>query len=92
MTVLSDTQKTQFWENGFLTVEDAITPVQLAAMRADFAGQQTFLSDPADEDIVHDVLVFNSNIAVQDEEIVFGSTTLDINTQFGPQSDIFNFD
>ncbi len=37
MTSLSDAQKAQFWDHGFLTVEDAVSPAQLAAMRRDFA-------------------------------------------------------
>ncbi len=38
MGVLSQDQKDQFWRDGVLTVADAVTPEQLAAIRADFAG------------------------------------------------------
>jgi ectoine hydroxylase-related dioxygenase (phytanoyl-CoA dioxygenase family) len=37
MTTLSQAQIDSFWENGFLMVEDAVTPELLQAMRDDFA-------------------------------------------------------
>lgn len=35
MTVLSQAQKDAFWRDGFLVVESAVTPAQLAALRAE---------------------------------------------------------
>ena len=36
MTALSQEQKDAFWRDGVLVVEDAVTPEQLAALRAEF--------------------------------------------------------
>ena len=38
MAILSESQKAAFWRDGVLTVEDALTPAQLAGLEADFAG------------------------------------------------------
>lgn len=38
MTVLSQAQKDAFWRDGFLVVEDAVTPAQLTALRAEITG------------------------------------------------------
>ncbi len=37
MTVLSDTDRQTFWEQGWILLEDAVSPEQLAALRADMA-------------------------------------------------------
>lgn len=38
MAILSETQKAAFWRDGVLTVENAVTPAQLAALQAEFSG------------------------------------------------------
>ncbi len=38
MGALTDAQKSFFWENGYLVVEDAVRPELLARLREDFAG------------------------------------------------------
>ena len=37
MAILSETQKAAFWRDGVLTVENAVTPDQLAALQAEFS-------------------------------------------------------
>jgi len=38
MVLLSQEQKDAFWRDGVLVVEDAVSPGELAALRAEFAG------------------------------------------------------
>ena len=38
MTVLTQEQRDAFWRDGYLMVEDAVTPAQLAALKAEIAG------------------------------------------------------
>lgn len=37
LTTLTEEQRSFFWDNGYLVVENAVTPEQLAALRGDFA-------------------------------------------------------
>lgn len=38
MPLLSQSQKDQFWNDGFIVLEDAVTPAELEALRSTFAG------------------------------------------------------
>ena len=38
MTVLTQEQRDAFWRDGYLMVEDAVTPAQLAALNGEIAG------------------------------------------------------
>ena len=38
MTMLTEAQRASFWENGYLVVENAVSPEQLEALRTDFQG------------------------------------------------------
>ena len=36
LAVLTEEQRSSFWENGYLVIEDAVSSEQLEAMRRDF--------------------------------------------------------
>lgn len=47
MATLTQTQKDQFWRDGFLVVDDAVTPTQLTSLRQTFA---TWVEESRDHD------------------------------------------
>jgi len=60
-------------------------------LRADAPGGLTFTSNPADTTPNNDVLVFGSDLPVNEDDILYGSTTLTINGSQDAQQDLVAF-
>ena len=61
--------------------------------RADLAGTETFVADPADSLPASHVLLFDNQVAaVPTNQIIFGTSSLEILPTAGANDDIFNFD